>query len=158
MLQIPRDSVFPQLAALARIPPGKVPPADLCNLARALWYGADVSVSGINQSINQVLGDLQCQRQALYLLDVLSRFSCMGEERAATLRGIVASGASLKPRCPCANAARRVARYELDPKAHAWGLEEDICRQMQYVLPFQTRHYAASQRMTQGSIAPRCLV
>lgn len=44
----------------------------------------------------------------------------------------------------------RVKDFLLDKLAFEWGLSEDVSCLMKDVLPYQTRHYAATQNTTTG--------
>jgi len=134
------------LSTLAQSHPNEIPPEALSTLARGLWYGAPPAISELRRFLETAFDDPLYKRRALYLVDVLRRFSCMSEERSTELKAIVASGAAFKPYARSTVAAERVSKFQLDALAHEWGLEEDVCQQMQHVLQFQTRHYAATQR------------
>lgn len=145
----PHEVLASLLASLARARPCDISPAALSTLAKEMWYGACPSLASLVHLLEQELADPLHKRRALYLLDVLRRFSCVSEDRAGVLKAILMHGAGFKPSVRTLAASERVSQFQLDELAHEWGLEEDVCQQMQYVLQYQTRHYADSQRRAQ---------
>lgn len=137
------------LVELAYLRPDEIPPEALSALAKALWYGPVPSVGKFGQLVEAELSDPLYKRRALYLMDALRRFSCVSEERSIALQEIVSAGGAFKPSVRSSAAAERVSAFQLHRLAHEWGLDEDVCHQMQHVLQFQTRHYAATQLMPQ---------
>ncbi|WP_455923403.1 hypothetical protein [Pseudomonas putida] len=133
------------LVELAQMPPSEIIPEALSALAKTIWYGPVASADQFAWVLEKGLSEPLHKRRALYLIDTLRRFSCVDEPRAIVLRDVVAQGGAFKPFARSAAAAERVSAYQLHRLAHEWGLEEDVCKQMQHVLQFQTRHYAATQ-------------
>ena len=71
-----------------------------------------------------------------YLLDRLSRFNIMSKQRKLDLLG---SLAPYKPACP----PTTVSTCK-DTLAIAWGASADLMPFVEELLPYQTRHYAAT--------------
>lgn len=88
------------------------------------------------------------------LVDLLRRFPCVTTDKAARLKGFVSNWSSLKPAERSPRETQLVSRYKLEKLAYEWGLEEDVSKQMQDVLAFQTRHYAATQGVETGYSEP----
>lgn len=128
------------LARLVQAPLDQAAPELLVELALLLWYAA-APVPAIQDVLNGLQGiEL---RRALYALDRLRRFECMGKHRYQELADLVKS-----PRWE----PLKVSFVRLPPHwpgqpdwlAQGWGLAEHLDGQA--VLPYQTRHYAAERR------------
>lgn len=122
----------------------------LVELAKQLWYAERDLVPVLQREVAAKLHEPEQRLRALYLVDLLRRFPCVPAEKAARLKGFVSRWSNLKPVERSSRATQLVARYQLDKLAYEWGLEEDVSRQMQDVLAFQTRHYAATQGVRTG--------
>lgn len=132
----------------------QVASGSLVELAKHLWYDERDLVPVLQREVaGKLLAPEQILR-ALYLVDLLRRFPCVPANKAARLKSFVSSWSSLKPVERSPRATQLVARYQLDKLAYEWGLEEDVSRQMQDVLAFQTRHYAATQDVVTGYSDP----
>ncbi|MCO6057854.1 hypothetical protein NG726_14390 [Pseudomonas sp. MOB-449] len=126
----------------------------LAELAKQLWYTDRDLVPVLQRELTSKLRGPEQKLRALYLVDLLRRFPCVSEEKAAHLKGFVSRWSSLKPAERTPRATQLVSRYQLDKLAYEWGLEEDVSKQMQDVLAFQTRHYAATQDVKTGYSDP----
>ncbi|HLD68480.1 MAG TPA: hypothetical protein VJA19_20870 [Pseudomonas sp.] len=140
----PEPSVGMLLESVTQQRPSQVTSASLVALAKQLWYEDRNLVPVLQREVAGWRNTEQKQR-ALYLVDLLRRFPCVSTDKAARLKNFVICWTSLKPAQPSLHASQLVARYQLDKLANEWGLEEDVSKQMQDVLAFQTRHYAATQ-------------
>lgn len=116
----------------------------LAELAKEVWYGERDLVPLLQREVTDKLHQRVEKQRALYLVDMLRRFPCVPEEKAAQLNSFVSSWSELKPKDHSAHATEMVAKYRLDKLAYEWGLEEDVSHHMQSMLKFQTRHYAAT--------------
>ena len=126
----------------------------LVELAKQLWYEERNLVPVLQREVAGKLREPEQKLRALYLVDLLRRFPCVSTDKAARLKGFVSSWSSLKPAERSPRATQLVSRYQLDKLAYEWGLEEDVSKQMQDVLAFQTRHYAATQGVKTGYSEP----
>lgn len=132
----------------------QVASGSLVELAKQLWYGERDLVPVLQRKLADKLRQPEQKLRALYLVDLLRRFPCVPAEKAAHLKGFVSGWSNLKPAEHSPRAAQLVSRYQLDKLAYEWGLEEDVSKQMQDVLAFQTRHYAATQGVKTGYSEP----
>lgn len=132
----------------------QVASGSLVELAKQLWYGERDLVPLLQRELTGKLHQPEQKLRALYLVDLLRRFPCVPTEKAAHLKGFVSRWANLKPTEHSTRATQLVSRYQLDKLAYEWGLEEDVSKQMQDVLAFQTRHYAATQGVKTGYSEP----
>lgn len=128
------------LAHLVSVPLSQAAPELLVELALLLWYSPNPL-----PVLQDVLDDLQGVelRRALYAIDRLRRYECMGDQRYRELADLVKA-----PRWE----PLKVSFVRLPPHwpgrpdwlAQGWGLAESL--DSQAILPYQTRHYAASMR------------
>ena len=128
----------------------QVASGSLVELAKQLWYEERDLVPILQREVAAKLHEPEQRLRVLYLVDLLRRFPCVPAEKAARLKDFVSSWSSLKPAEHSPQATQLVSRYQLDKLAYEWGQEEDVSKQMQDVLAFQTRHYAATQGVTTG--------
>ena len=110
----------------------------LVELAKQLWYEERDLVPVLQREVASKLREPEQKLRALYLVDLLRRFPCVSTDKAARLKGFVSSWSNLKPAERSPRATQLVSRYQLDKLAYEWGLEEDVSKQMQDVLAFQT--------------------
>ena len=100
----------------------------LAEVAVAVWY------SSVQPDLSQIPPLLRSD--VGYVLERLARFNILTKQRKLKLL------ASLEPyrrlRQPAADS------HFQDPLAVAWGASADMTPFMQDILPYQTRHYAAS--------------
>lgn len=132
----------------------QVASGSLVELAKQLWYAERDLVPVLQREVASKLRSPEQKQRALYLVDLLRRFPCVPADKAARLKGFVTSWSNLKPAERSSRAAELVAQYQLDKLAYEWGLEEDVSKQMQDVLAYQTRHYAAAQGVKTGYSEP----
>ncbi|HEP9751790.1 hypothetical protein [Pseudomonas aeruginosa] len=121
-------------------PLAQAAPETLIEVALLVWYDPDPL-----PSLKRVLDALEGVelRRALYVLDRLRRFDCMGKQRYCELADLVKS-----PRWE----PLKVSFVPLPPHwsgqpdwlAQGWGLAEYLNTKI--ILPYQTRHYAAERR------------
>jgi hypothetical protein len=133
--------------ALARLGTAPLSQADddtLVSLAHEMWY-EHASLDTELRLFLQSNPDEVMMRRVGYLLEKMTRFPCMTDERAfETLRTLE----TLLNRyrgdevIPVPGTRLRDRRDEL---AASWGLTEGLGAKVQTLLPYQTRHYAAGR-------------
>lgn len=134
------------LDTLVKSPLDQADDAALVNAAKALWY------SSANLG-NEVAAFLSCHseelelRRAGYLLERLTRFACVSDSRVCETLNVIELFA-------CATSTQEVTRrlgvplhQRRDELAISWGLAEGLGLKAQALMPYQTRHYAAEQRL-----------
>lgn len=134
----PEASLSTQLAMLTKLPLDQADDAVLISTAKAVWY-SDGSLE------NALAGFLQAPhseieiRRAGYLLERLTQFTCATDARVSeTYRAL---------RLVAGSKVVDVTRKgRVDRLALSWGLEQGLGLKVQALLPFQTRHFEASQR------------
>lgn len=132
----------------------QVASVSLVELAKQIWYEERDLLPVLQRELTGKLCEPEQKLRALYLIDLLRRFPCVPAEKAARLKDFVNEWSNLKPAERSPRATQLVSRYQLDKLAYEWGLEEDVSKQMQAVLAFQTRHYAATQGVKAGYSEP----
>ncbi|UXJ53074.1 hypothetical protein [Pseudomonas citronellolis] len=118
------------LTTLARAPLGQATPETLIEVALFVWYAPD-PIPSLKRALEALEG-IQ-QRRARFALDVLRRYPCTELERKQALRNLVDLKVSF-----CGG--------PLTDLLHAWGLDETDIPNTKAILPYQTRHYAATRR------------
>lgn len=101
----------------------------LIEVAKALWYSPEVpDPSNLPP---------QCQNDVCYVIDRLARFNVLSKSRKLQLLNAIEKFRK--------DLGTQPASATLDPLAASWGASGDLIPFMQDLLPFQTRHFAASQ-------------
>lgn len=84
-------------------------------------------------------------RRAGYLLEKLTRFTCLSDDRASeTLQLLSVLLKNYRHEVSSEVPGTRLSERR-DELAVAWGLTEGLGIKVQTLLPYQTRHYAASR-------------
>lgn len=122
----------------------------LVDVAVAVWYGDIVLLQGFSKVAKDPNVDDLSKKKALYILDTLRRYPCVSAARKKAAKQIISENTVLKGRSGDPFAEVRVKEFLLDRLAFEWGLSEDVSALMQDVLPYQTRHYAATQNTITG--------
>lgn len=91
----------------------------------------------------QDLSFLELQK-AGYLIELFANFNCVSDTRQLELMKLVAQ---IKQDLPLPIKPTKIltSRSSVDAIAQEWNLSEDLSSLMQYLLPFQTRHYIHHQ-------------
>lgn len=129
MTEQSENSITP-LITLARAPLGQAAPEALIEVALLVWYDSD-PLPSLKRALDALEG-IQ-QHRARFVLDVIRRYPCIDPERQRALRDLV----DLK------------VNFEggsMVDLLNAWGLDETETPNTKAILPFQTRHYAATQK------------
>jgi hypothetical protein len=143
--------------ALVRLGRGPLDQADDATLIRAaeeVWY----EHSSLETELRLFLAcspDEVAVRRAGYLLEKLTRFSCLSDERASEALGSL-SLLFENYRSNAKTGYQRGTRLRdrRDELAVSWGLTEGLGLKVQTLLPYQTRHYAASRNNAFKQDAP----
>ena len=122
----------------------------LVNVAVAVWYGEIVLLQGFSKVAKDPNIDDLSKKKALYIFDTLRRYPCVSAKRKQVAKQMISESTVLKGRSGDPLAEMRVKNFLLDRLAFEWGLSEDVSALMKDVLPYQTRHYAATQSTTTG--------
>lgn len=122
----------------------------LAELALVVWY-ADSAVPGLQSVLDcMVVGPELMLRRAIYLIDRLRRFPCITNEKASQLKRVVDNFSALKATEYSGNIPSHSCFRGSEVLACAWGINEDVNRQMKFILHYQTRSYAASLGIKTG--------
>ena len=130
------------LAQVTERRPSSVSSLQLSKLAWLVWHERRDRLPEVQEALSS-LSDLR-KKRALYLLDSLRRYPVVPDDRAAKMKTFLLSYSQLKPKEPSDQARKLLQSYKLDRVAADWGLEDDARKKFQMLLPFQTRHFAAS--------------
>ncbi|MCL8307621.1 hypothetical protein [Pseudomonas putida] len=122
----------------------------LIETAVVVWYGDIALLQGFSEIARNPSIDDASKKKALYILDTLRRYPCVSAERKQVAKEIILKNIVLKSRSGDSLAEERVKTFMLDRLAFEWGLSEDVSALMKDVLPYQTRHYAATQNAITG--------
>jgi hypothetical protein len=132
------------LARLGTTPLNQADDDTLVSLAHEMWY-EHANLDTELRLFLQSNPDEVVMRRVGYLLEKMTRFPCMTNDRAfETLRTL---DAFLK----CYRGEEAVPVYGTrlrdlrDELAASWGLTEGLGAKVQTLLPYQTRHYAAGR-------------
>ncbi|MGY4531888.1 hypothetical protein ACVW0Y_001004 [Pseudomonas sp. TE3786] len=143
MTKRPDGHVFSvALDTLTKKPLNQADSAALQDAATELWY-SDNDLSAELATFLAVERTLLELRRAGYLLERLTRFSCVTPERASEAEEGLKQ---LQPYVPPTGEPLSDAHRRVDALAIRWGLEEGLGTKVQTLLPLQTRHYEAEQR------------
>jgi hypothetical protein len=140
-----RHVLFETLNKLGQEPLNQADDETLVSLAHEVWY----EHSSVDSELRLFLArdpDEVAARRVGYLLEKLTRFPCATDDRAFETLNALALLSKRFPRQdeldPPDGARLRDLRDEL---AVSWGLNEGLGPKIQTLLPYQTRHYAASR-------------
>lgn len=125
------------LEKLTKKPLNQADSEALRNVALEVWYSKTDLSTELSAFARRQRSDLEFRR-AGYLLERLTRFTCLSENRLSeTVEGLK----HFRPFATPSGATRRRS----DALAARWGLDEGLGEKVQELLPYQTRHYAADQ-------------
>lgn len=128
------------LETLTKSPLNQADSEALHKVATEFWYSKNNLSAELNEFLREKRSHVELRR-AGYLLERLTRFSCVTDDRLSeAAKGLerfqhFALGSNVQ------NSNRRV-----DALAARWGLDEGLGPKVQELLPYQTRHYEADQR------------
>jgi hypothetical protein len=117
----------------------------LVSLAHEVWY----EHSSVDSELRLFLArdpDEVAARRVGYLLEKLTRFPCATDDRAVETLTALALLSQRFPRQDELDPPEGVRLRDLrDELAVSWGVNEGLGPKIQTLLPYQTRHYAASR-------------
>lgn len=133
------------LDALSRSPLSEADDGALIRAAHEIWY----EHSSLESELRLFLSDCPDEvrvRRAGYLMERMTRFTCLSDERASealySLRLLLNSYRSQEQVDRQPGLRLRERRDDL---AAIWGLSEGLGLKVQILLPYQTRHYAGTR-------------
>jgi hypothetical protein len=121
----------------------------LVSTAKAVWYSNLDLISVTQAFLSQHTDELELRR-AGYLLERLTRFSCVTDSRALEVFKALELFLRSTPKQAITSQTAVALRKRRDELALSWGLNEGLGLKVQTLLPFQTRHYEAEQRAAFG--------
>lgn len=133
------------LDALSRSPLSEADDDALISAAHEIWYEHSSLESELRLFLSHSPDEVGVRR-AGYLMERLTRFTCLSDERASealySLRLLLHRYRSHDQVDRQPGVRLRERRDEL---AAIWGLSEGLGLKAQILLPYQTRHYAATR-------------
>ncbi|WP_033063890.1 hypothetical protein [Pseudomonas sp. GM18] len=133
------------LDTLVKRPLNQADDAALVSAAKAVWYSKLNLESEVSAFLSRHSDEVELRR-AGYLLERLTRFSCVSDSRVSetfnALEFFVYSTSRQEIKLQTAVPLRRCC----DELAAAWRLSEGLGLKAQVLMHFQTRHYEAEQR------------
>jgi len=133
---------------LERLGHGPLNQADddaLVSLAHEVWYEHSSLDSELRLFLSHEPEEVAVRRAA-YLMEKLTRFPCATDERVSETLQALSLLAQRFPRLEEVDTPVGTRLSHLrDELAIAWGLTEGLGIKVQTLLPYQTRHYAASR-------------
>ena len=135
-----RNALSTALGLLVKLPLNQANEDVLVRAAKAFWYSNARLEAEVRCFLEQERSELELRR-AGYLLERLTRFACLTDERAAEGLNV------LQRLFPLLRQDEELPgnKHRVDHLALAWGLQEGLGLKVQAILPFQTRHYADEQ-------------
>ncbi|WP_448632197.1 MULTISPECIES: hypothetical protein [Pseudomonas fluorescens group] len=133
------------LDTLVKNPLDHADDAALVSMAKAVWYSSADLISAAQAFLSQHTDEVE-QRRAGYLLERLTRFSCVTDSRALEVFNALELFLRSTPKQAITSQTAVALRKRRDELALSWGLKEGLGLKVQTLLPFQTRHYEAEQR------------
>ncbi|WP_262138408.1 hypothetical protein [Pseudomonas sp. Marseille-Q5117] len=130
-----------ELERLAKRPLDQADDAVLVRAARAFWYSNDNLETALNSFLRTRRSDVEVRR-AGYLLERLTQFTCATDARVSEANRALDLVVAHKK-------SGIIAKGRVDRLALSWGLEKGLGLKVQALMPYQTRHFEASQRQMQ---------
>ncbi|MBC3385617.1 hypothetical protein [Pseudomonas sp. SWRI179] len=137
------------LDTLVRSPLDHADDVALVSAAKAVWYSDSDLISAAQAFLSQHTDEVELRR-AGYLLERLTRFSCVTDNRALEVFKALELFLRSTPKQAIISQTAVALRKRRDELALSWGLNEGLGLKVQTLLPFQTRHYEAEQREAFG--------
>ena len=135
------------LDALSRNPLNQADDDTLISAAQEVWYEHSDLESELRLFLARHPDDIAVRR-AGYLLEKLTRFTCLTDDRAAeALKSLALLLMDYRAQNPGKKVDQPAIRLRdrRDELAACWGLSEGLGMKVQTLLPYQTRHYAAGR-------------
>lgn len=133
------------LDSLSRGPLSLADDETLISAAQEVWY----EHSSLESELRLFLArspDEVAVRRAGYFLEKLTRFTCLSEGRASeALYSLSLLLKRYRSQDELSDTPGARLRERRDRLALCWGLDEGLGLKIQTLLPYQTRHYAASR-------------
>jgi hypothetical protein len=137
------------IETLVKKPLDKADDVALVSAAKAVWYSNSDLISAAQAFLSQHTDEVELRR-AGYLLERLTRFSCVTDSRALEVFKALELFLRSTPKQAVTSQTAVALRKRRDELALSWGLNEGLGLKVQTLLPFQTRHYEAEQRAAFG--------
>jgi hypothetical protein len=131
------------LDMLVKNPLNQVDDELLVSAAKEFWY-SDLSLETALSSFLAKRPDNVAVRRVGYLFERLTRFACATDDRVSEALTALKLVSGARPAVAVPNTG--VSSRRFDALAATWGLTEGLGLKAQALLPFQTRHYEATQR------------
>ena len=128
-----------ELDLLAKQPLDQADDAALVRAARAVWYSTDSLETALTSFLLKQRKDVEVRRVG-YFLERLTQFTCATDARVSETNRALSLVASQK------QGNHVVAKGRVDRLALSWGLEKGLGLKVQALMPYQTRHFEATQR------------
>ena len=110
----------------------------LVRAARTVWYSSESLEAAFLSFLQKQHSEVEVRR-AGYLLERLTQFTCATEARVSEAQRALDLVASKR-------SANVAVRGRVDVLALSWGLERGLGLKVQTLMPYQTRHFEATQR------------
>ncbi|KPN93031.1 hypothetical protein AL066_17010 [Pseudomonas nunensis] len=127
-----------ELERLAKQPLDQADDAVLVRVARAFWYSTANLETALNSFLRKHRSDVEVRR-AGYLFERLTQFTCATDSRVSEANRALNLVVFHKQNDV-------VAKGRVDRLALSWGLEKGLGLKVQALMPYQTRHFEATQR------------
>jgi hypothetical protein len=114
------------------------------NAAKEVWYSDSNVESEVKAFLKYHSDDIE-RRRAAYLLERLTRFSCVSDTRVLETLNALELFAHSTPKQDVVPQTMVSLRNRKDELAVSWGLAESLGLKIQTLMPFQARHYQAEQ-------------
>lgn len=131
------------LDMLVKSPLNQVDDEMLVSAAKEFWY-SNLSLESALRSFLAKRPDELAVRRAGYLFERFTRFSCATDDRVSEALAALKLVSRARPAVAAPNVGVSPRRF--DALAATWGLSEGLGLKAQALLPFQTRHFEATQR------------
>lgn len=131
-----------ELERLAKQPLDQADDAALVRAAHAFWYSNDNLETALNSFLRKRRSAVEVRR-AGYLFERLTQFTCATDSRVSEANRALNLVVSHKQSHAVATKGR------VDRLALSWGLDKGLGLKVQALMPFQTRHFEATQRQMQ---------
>ena len=134
------------LDILVRSPLDQADDFALISAAKAVWYSDSSLECEISEFMSSHTDDLQLRR-AGYLLERFTRFACVSDSRVSETLSALELFAYARSRQEVEQRSGIALHQRRDTLAVSWGLDEGLGLKAQALMPYQTRHYEAKQRL-----------
>lgn len=134
------------LETLVKSPLDQADDTALINAAKALWYSDANLGSEVAAFMNCHSEEVELRR-AGYLLERFTRFACVSDSRVSETLNVLELFVCATSRQEVVQSSGIALHRRRDALAISWGLNEGLGLKAQALMPYQTRHYEAEQRL-----------